>query len=271
MSELFPVKTFAIEVISCTDPTREGELNWWYDKVHIPTLRQIPGIQSVHRYRDMQPNLDEKEFGVDATRYAFPKERGNRYLTWYRIYSDDPWGLMQKIKEDDKKKAEQGKMIDCMNSWELGVWSFYACRKSVLPLAKQQRPPTNLPDGMPEVIFVFGNIRAADPAFREAYDDYWLYTHSHDLCEYPGWVQANRYFSLNPKPAENEATAMNIYELDHDDPVVLLKQILRDDRDIRRPQGRFLVQSRGAPPTPQAITSLAGLYQHWDIMSANFT
>lgn len=268
MSELFPAKTIGIEVLTCTDPSREAEFNRWYDKVHIPVLRATPGIQSVHRYRDLQPE-NRLEFGDLLSTWAWPKEHGgNRYLTLYRIYSDDPWGLMQKVKKNDKKRAEQGKMIDCMKTWEVIVWGFYAYRKTVLPPERQQRPSTNLPDGMPEALLLVPTRTVNDPTSREAQDDWWLYTHSHDLCEYPGLVQAQRYHNLNPKPAEDEALSVNIYELDHDDLVALLAQICKDDRGIRRPQGRFLP---GPPGSSRVVSYARGLYQHWDIMSANFT
>ncbi len=268
MSELFPAKTIAIEVLTCTDAPREAEFNRWYDKVQIPVLRATPGIQSVHRYRDLQPE-NRPDLGDVLSSWVWPKEdRGNRYLTLYRIYSDDPWGLMQKVKETDKERAEQGKIIACMKTWEIMVWTFYAYRRSVLPPERHQRPLTNLPDGMPETLLLVTTRTANDPVSREAQDDWWLYAHSHDLCEYSGLVQAERYHNLRPTPDEDGALSLHIYELDHDDPVALLSQISKDDRAIRRPQGRFLP---GPPGSSKAVSYLRGLYEHWDIMSSNFT
>lgn len=266
MSELFPAKTIAIEVLTCTDPSREAEFNRWYDKVQIPFLRATPGIQSVHRYRDAQPE-NRPEFGEVLSSWVWPKERGNRYLTLYRIYSDNPWSLMQKVKQNETERAEQGKIIDCYRSWEVRVGTFYAYRRSVLPQGKQPRPFTNLPDGMPETLLVVTTWTANDPSLREEQDDWWLYTHAHDLCEYPGLVQAQRYHDLNPKATEDGTLSLHVYEIDHDDPPALLAQISRDDRAIRRPQGRFLP---GPPGSLRVASFVRGLYQHWDIMSANF-
>lgn len=253
MSELFPTKTIAVEVLSCTDASRESEFNWWYDKVHIPDLRQNPGIVNVYRYRDMLPNLGEL-----AASFMAPEGEPVRYLTLYRINSDDPWGLMQKIKEDDKKRAAKGRMIDCLKTYEVTVWDFVAYRRTVSPL---QRPETRLPDGMPEALLLV--FVSADPGRKFEYDDWWLFTHAHDLLETPGVVQCQRYWSLNPRPAENEANGLHIYEIDSDDAVAVVRRILEDDRDIRRPQGRFLSGTRRAR-RPQSYGN--GLYQHWDLM-----
>jgi len=250
MSELFPTKTVAIEVLSCTDPSREGEFNRWYDKIHIPDLRETPGIVDVYRYRDMLPNLGEMGAVFQA-----PEGQPVRYLTIYRINSGDPWNLMQRIKEDDKKRAGEGRMIDCIKTYEVTVWDFIAYRRTVSPL---QQPETRLPDGMPEALLLV--FVATDPTEKLEHDDWWLFTHAHDLLETPGVVQCHRYWSLNPKPAEDEATALNVYEIDSDDPVAVLRRLLEDDRDIRRPQGRFVKAKRRGKYHGR------GIYQHWDIM-----
>jgi hypothetical protein len=261
MSELFPARTIALEVLVCTDESRMAEFNRWYDKVHIPILRQIRGIVSVHRYREMM--LD---FGEFTAGWVTPKGQPVRYLTMYRINWPNPWGLMQKIKRDDQRRAERDKMIDCMKTIEVTVWDFYAVRKRIQPLI---RPETHLPDGMPEAFLLVSQL--PPPQGRREQDDWWLFTHSHDLMEIPGYVQCSRYHSLNPKPADTEPTALNIYEIDSDDPrnLPLMKNFM-DDRDIRRPEGRFLSKPASAGPTPQLVTHLRGAFQHWDVMSALF-
>ena len=86
MSELFPTKTVALEYTSCTNPSREYEFNHWYNKIRLPDLLQTPGIISVHRYRSIAEELVEQLVEVQA-----------RYVTLYRISSDDPWSLMQEV------------------------------------------------------------------------------------------------------------------------------------------------------------------------------
>lgn len=250
MSEIFPARTIAIEVVHCTDASRIREFNLWYDKVHVPDLRATPGIVDVYRYLDVQA-----DFGELGARFMAPKGSPARYLTIYRINSDDPWGVMERVKEDNRKRASEGRMIDCLQVSEVTVWDFVAYRRSVLPPV---RPQTNLPDGMPEtILLVFGGM---DPARKVEHDDWWLYTHAHDLLKYPGMVQCHRYHTLNPQPAEDEANVLNIYEFDCDDPVAVFKKILEDDKNIRRVQGRFSPFSR--PVKPHA----SGLYRHWSLM-----
>lgn len=250
MSELFPTRTIAIEVLSCTDPTRESEFNRWYDRVHIPALRKKPGIMDVYRYRDMMPDLGEL-----GAHFKNPAGELARYLTIYRVNSKDPWDLMQEVKEEDKRRATEGKMIDCMESYELTVWDFVAFRRALSPLLV---PETRLPDGMPEAMFLV--FVTTDPARIYDHDDWWLYTHAHDLLETPGLVQCHRYQTLNPKPAEKEAINLHIYEIESDNPVSVLQSILEDDRDIRKPQGRFI----GGGGRAQCYGR--GIYRHWDLM-----
>ena len=105
-----------------------------------------------------------------------------------------------------------------------------------------------------------------DPVRKFEEDEWWVNTHAHDLLEAPGLVQCHRYRSLNPKPAEKETTSLNVYEIDSDDPVAVVRRILEDDRDIRRPQGRFLSEACATSPMPPVVTYGHGVYQHWDLM-----
>ncbi|MFC2036030.1 hypothetical protein ACFLUJ_07940 [Chloroflexota bacterium] len=254
MSELFPAKTIAIEVLSCTDVSREYEFNRWYTKVHIPDLKQTLGIVDVCRYRELVLNLGD--LGELGTMWATPEGQPLRYLTLYviNINVDDPWSLMQKVKEDDKNRTQQSKMIDCMETFEVTVWDFITYRRTVSPL---QRPETHLPDGMPESMFLV--YTRTDPTRENEFNDWYLYTHHHDLLETPGNVQNCRFRSLNPEPAEREARYLAVYEIDSDDPVAVLRQILENDRDIRRPQGR--IYNAFAPCDNHG----RGLYQHVDL------
>lgn len=245
MSELFPAKTIAVEVVNCTDPSREGEFNYWYDKVKVPKLRQASGVVDVYRYRDILPDV-----GDVGKRFMAAEGQPTRYLTVYRLNDPDPWGAMQRINE-----AERDALPDFVQSTDLTVWDFVAYRRTVSP---PPRPETRLPDGMPEAILLV--YAGMDPARKTEHDDWWLYTHAHDLLETPGLVQCYRYLSLNPEPAERESNLLNIYEIDSDDPGTVLLRILEDDRDIRRVEGRF--SSYSVKTAPHG----SGLYRHWDLM-----
>jgi hypothetical protein len=239
MSELFPTKTIALEYVSCTEQSREYEFNWWYDKVYIPDLLQTPGIAAVYRYRNVASELGEGQV---------------RYLTLFRIVSNDAWSLMQRvIQEDDKKRAEQGRMIDCIKINWVTVWDFLAYRRSVSPLL---RPETRLPDGMPEAMLVVPTI-CTDPTREEEFNEWYLGTHFHDLLETPGVVQAHRYRTLNPKPKEGEPQYLALYEIDSDDPAAVVLQMREDDKNIRRPQGRMINCVR--------LSYGVGTYQHIDL------
>ncbi len=53
MSELFPTRTIAVEVVSCTNDSRMWEFNYWHDKALIPALRKIRGVAGVYRYHGL--------------------------------------------------------------------------------------------------------------------------------------------------------------------------------------------------------------------------
>ncbi len=239
MSELLPTKTLALEYVDCTDPSREYEFNRWYNKVHVPDLLHTPGITSVHRYGNVATELREGQA---------------RYLTLYRINSDDAWGLMQKVTQDGSvRRGEQGGLIDCVASRHLTVWDFLVYRRTVSP---PLRPETHLPDGMPEALFVVPTI-CTDPSREDEFYDWYLNTHFHDLLETPGLVQAHRYRSLDPQPKEDDAQYLALYEIDSDDPEAVVRRILEDDRSIRMPQGRMITCIR-------AVYGFA-TYRHIDI------
>jgi len=111
---------------------------------------------------------------------------------------------------------------------------------------------------MPEaILLVFGGV---EPSKKLEHDEWWLYTHSHDLLELPGMTQCERFMSLNPNPDEGDANVLNIYEFDCDDPGSAFVKILEDDKYIRRPQGRFSQYS------VRTKNHASGVYIHWDLM-----
>ncbi len=221
MSELFPARTIAIEYVSCTDESREDEFNHWYPDVHIPDLLQTPGIASITRYRNLKSRMLAGQ---------------PRYLVLYRLDSDNPWQVIEQVEADNIRRKREGRMIGCLQSHQTGIWDFLALRGSIQsPL----RPATHLPDGMPQVLLVVPTI-CTDPAREKEFNDWYLYTHFHDITETPGLVLAHRYRSLKPRLDEDEARYLALYEIDADDPAAVVRQIQSDDQNKRIPQGRFI-------------------------------
>lgn len=239
MSELFPAKTIALVYTDCTDDSRGYQFSHWYNKLYIPSLMENPGIEGIYRYRNMAAELREGQA---------------RYLTLFRLHSDDPWHLMQEIiAENHGKGGHQTRMPDYVRVHRVTVWDFITYRRTISPL---ERPETHLSDGMPEAMFVVPTI-CTDPSREDEFRDWYLHTHFHDLLETPGIVQAHRYKSLNPTPKENESRYLAIYEIDSENPADVVRQVLREDRDIRIPQGRMI----------NCIAAPDGLdtYQHIDM------
>lgn len=251
MSELFPAKSIAIEVVSCTDPSKIRLFNRWFDQQHLPALKMTPGIVDVYRYLDVEPDLGDMGVGRFACQPGSPV----RYLNLYRIDSDDPWAVMQQVAEDDRSRKAGGGIPEYHESYETTVWDFVAVRQSI---SAPVRTPTLLPDGMPEAILLV--FSGADETKQREHNDWWLYAHSHDLLETPGMTQCERYRSLDPQRAADDALFMNIYEFDTDDPAGALVKILQDDEKVRKPQGRF------SPFNKPCKQHASGLYRHWDPM-----
>jgi hypothetical protein len=256
MSEMFPAKSIAIETVSCTDPSKIRLFNRWFDQHYLPELKTTPGIIDVYRYLDVQPDLGD----LAGSRFASAPGSPVRYVTLYRIDSEDPWAIMQQVKKDNERRKSAGEFPEYFQSYETTVWDFVAVRQSV---QAPVRPATRLPDGMPEVVLlVFSGV---DPSRLTEHNDWWLYAHAHDLLETPGMTQCERYRNLDPARADDDALSMNIYEFDTDEPAAALMRILDDDEKVRKPQGRFSPFNR---PCKQHAS---GLYRHWDVMSGRWS
>ena len=246
MSELFPAKSIAIEVIVSRDPAREFEFNYWHDKVRVPYLRQLEGIVDVFRYRDVKPDL-----GDDFTRFTAASGEHTRYLTLYRINDPDPWRVMQQATVDEQARG----LFETAEIQDLTVWDFVSVRRSI---RDPDRRPTRLPDGMPETLLLY--YSNTKPGRELEHDDWWLNVHAHDLLETPGLVECSRFRTLNPRPAELEAKSIMIYEIDDEDPGAVLLRVLSGDRNVRRPEGRFSTFAG------EGDWHGTGLYRHWDLM-----
>lgn len=251
MSELFPVRTMALEVFRCTDESRMSEFNYWYDKVRIPAFRQIPGVVSVHRY--IAKDYDFGEYMPDFFKVYL--EEPTRMMTMFRINAADPVRVCEEI-----QKVNGLQPHECMKSAEFRLLDFYAVRQRIQPLEKQ--PPTHLPDGMPNMFLMIPNMN--DPKDLEILDDWWLYTHAHDLMETPGYVQCSRYHNISPDFSLGDPLAVNFYEIDSDDPIRQQIRNMIDDR-TRAKEGRIWGHIANPKPHP---TCLCGVFEHWDIMSA---
>ncbi|MFH0915284.1 MAG: hypothetical protein V1912_02395 [bacterium] len=256
MSELFPAKSIAIEVVSCTDPSKIRLFNRWFDQQYLEALRATPGIVDVYRYLDLEPDLGDLAVG----RFAPSPGSPTRNVTLYRIDSDDPWTVMQQVQKDNERRRAGKELPEYLESYETTVWDFVAVRQSA---QEPVRPATKSPDGMPEVILLV--FSGADPTKQMEHNDWWLYAHSRDLLETPGMTQCERYRNLDPDRGDDDALFLNIYEFDTDDPEGALRKILDDDEKVRKPQGRF------SPFNRPCKAGASGLYRHWNVMKGRWS
>ncbi|MGI9292784.1 MAG: hypothetical protein ACR2PS_02285 [Pseudomonadales bacterium] len=67
-----------------TDTAREAEFNDWYDKIHLPEMLALDGIQSAQRFRRERVLGDRNSYG---------------YLTLYDIETDDIDAVINNLTE----------------------------------------------------------------------------------------------------------------------------------------------------------------------------
>ncbi|MBO5999046.1 MAG: hypothetical protein J6P87_05100 [Lachnospiraceae bacterium] len=263
MSELFPTKLIYLEAIRGAKDTEVSHMNRWYDKVWIPAVRELPGVVSVHRYIFEAGEVPEFFKALEAD--------GRRYLTFYRLSTDDPEGTAASIRDLWEKRDELSSRpgVKCLPEQmyvapgievlDHVLLTFEAMRQSIRPL--DRAVPTHLPDGMPEAFVMISN--SCYKKNLPIQDDWWVYTHAHDLMETPGYTQCSRFHSLDKDIDAGEVAAVNIYEIDAEDPHKTNDQNVREDVE-RFAQGRVLAINGPALKGMQFM----GIFHHWDIASA---
>jgi hypothetical protein len=82
----------------CSEPSRESEMNKWYDEVHLPDVLSAPGV-------------------ISATRYENTDPAGNRrpkYLSVYEIETDDIKKFDKELTDILMKARAAGRGTDCV-------------------------------------------------------------------------------------------------------------------------------------------------------------
>ncbi len=80
---------------NCSDPSREKELNDWYDSIHLPDILETPGFVRAARYENTNS-----------------AEGQGKFLAMYEIETDDLAETMAVFAENVNSKAAQGRMSD---------------------------------------------------------------------------------------------------------------------------------------------------------------
>jgi hypothetical protein len=79
------------------DPSREKELNDWYDNVHLPDILETPGFVRACRYENTSPS-----------------EGRGKFVAMYEIETDDFARTMAEFTEKVNSKAAEGRMSDAV-------------------------------------------------------------------------------------------------------------------------------------------------------------
>ena len=195
-----------IMLSNCTDPARDAEYNEWYNKMHIPDLTATPGVLSGQRYKNLRPQLAPDE---------------PLYLALYTVEWEDPWALLRKVAwVDDKRRAEQGRMIDCLlarllSSWQpLGTPQFAPGKQGTARLDK------DVPDTL---IIVLGN--PAEGVAAGDFEKWFGGSYLPGLLKMPGLVWGAHYRTLRPNLKPGDCRYLAVLATDSKDSVGLLGRI----------------------------------------------
>ena len=104
-----------------TDPSREKEVDEWFQNIHIPDVLETPGF-------------------VSAKRYVMKEPRNGRgkYVAIYEIETDDIEKTLAIRKEFMAKERELGRSSDKMfTGLFLPIWQWVVC-KQVQALSKDK-------------------------------------------------------------------------------------------------------------------------------------
>ena len=84
---------------NCSDPSQEKEFNHWYDNIHMPDILETPGF-------------------IRATRYenSSPAEGRGKFLTLYKVVTEDMEQTLAAFTENVTKKWQQGRMSELVEA-----------------------------------------------------------------------------------------------------------------------------------------------------------
>lgn len=82
---------------NAVDPSREKELNDWYDSIHLPDILETPGFVRAVRYENTNPSDGQGKF-----------------VAMYEIETDDLARTMAEFTEQVNSRAAQGRMSDAV-------------------------------------------------------------------------------------------------------------------------------------------------------------
>ncbi len=82
---------------NAADPSREKDLNDWYDNIHLPDILETPGFVRAYRYENTAPS-----------------EGRGKFVAMYEIETDDFDKTMVEFTEKVNSKAAEGRMSDAL-------------------------------------------------------------------------------------------------------------------------------------------------------------
>lgn len=252
MSAIFPFRALVVEVFNFTEPKKVAAFNRWYDTEFVESAKKIKGVASIHRYAE-KPMVFKEEVLPVFDAYKDNPEKPARYMTIYRIHSDDPKAVYTSVQENTQKAKAEWEAMDITAT---GLWDFVSYRQRTDDL--KIYPQTRVSDGMPPMLLMVPNALYKETLLEM--DDWFLYCHCKDMMKFPGFVSGARY--TRSDVPEGEVNALMFYEMDSDH--VEYEPFVNSMMDTPR-QYKF---GRGwwgeVPPQPASAANYSGVFEHWD-------
>ncbi len=192
---------------NCTDPSREGEFNRWYDRVHLPDILGAGVATEGLRYQ----NADSQ-----------PGEAA--YLAIYEIEREDLDSADQEFASVAQRLTRQGRMHPTLEIVRRAMWRRTGPEFSTGSTGEAQV----------RGIWLIQSINT-DPTQEDAFNRWYDATHIPDLLKTGLFTTGYRFASLKTDPA---TSYLAIYESTID-PVAAVEEFVRAHRPRLRAAGRL--------------------------------
>ncbi len=203
-------KGIAIAFSNCVDPSKEAEMNEWYNGVHIPDIVRS-GIFA------------------NATRYVNPQAKGGaadpKYMAIYETERDDPAAAWAETLSHRAK------------------WTRWSAESSIHPalsltLVAVYRATGRMPPPLPgkrTLGALVGMVDCSDAAREAEFNRWYDEVHALDVLKTGLYWSALRY--VNTAPGLGQPKSLALYETEGDGPATQAKSASRPNKDTSRDLG----------------------------------
>lgn len=178
---------------NCTDPSRHEEFNRWYGDVHLPQLRQTPGLVQARRFTN-----------------AFPTKTPSQYLALYDFESESVVESVGDLRRSARGAFGHTGKHPCLDAVGQYVYAEISPSEHKPPERVAYPPKRTLPSNrlepseakplvktLPRAVYMI-LTNCTDPVREEEFNRWYSHVHVPDLRPARGMVSATRYRAAGP-------------------------------------------------------------------------